>query len=418
VSAGEVGSKLHVRTVLSGSVQRSGGRMRLAAQLASAKDGLVIWSERYERDVGDVFALQDDITRSIVGALRVALGTSGPTGTGKALASHGTTNLEAYDLYLRGLYFYQQRGPGLLRAVDYFQQAIAKDSAFARAHAALAFALSSMAYYPTSGIAVSEAAQRADSSARRALALDSTLSDAHVAMALAQQLAGHWNVAASAYERALVVDPNSKIAHHQYGRFLMTFSTQYGKAVDELSRARDLDPLDASVAGMLAWAWMLRGDNDRAMAVGQRAFDIDSNIGGPARNPLLLATFESGRIAQARALAERIARSGHLGSTTTGWVSYVFGRTGDRARAVEITRQLEALPDPLKRDLGYAYLGLGDTARALSRFEQDAKQGFVITAPWGLPMFDELRASPRFAALMRSYGLDERVLTSPRGGRP
>ena len=415
LTVGQIGSQLHVRAVISGTVRRAGDRIRVHAELASATTGLALWDSSYERGVADVFAMQDELARAILGALRLRL-TGADTARGRTMGARGTANLEAYDLYLRGMYFYGRRRASLPKAIAYFQQALAKDSSFARAWSGIALALCSLMPYDTATDAT-EIARRADAAARRAVALDSTLPDAHTALARALMLAGKWHAAAAEHERAIAIDPASAIAHHMFGYYLICCSLEYRRGLDELRTAVRLDPLDPTAAGMLAFALILNGRADDAIQVAQRGFDVDSAL-GPPQNALLEATFVSGRLAAARALALRIR---NYSSGSFGFDAFVLARTGDSTAARATVRDLEALPaHNRKRLYGLvgAYLGLGDTARALNSLEKSAQASFFFPAMFGLPIFDEVRGSPRFGAVMRAYGLDDRGLSAPRGGRP
>ena len=174
VSPQQIGKTLNVGGIVEGTVRRAGDRLRVTAQLSSASDGLVVWSDSYESKAKDVFTLQDEFTKAIVTALTPAL--SGRTASSVASSSRGTDSLAAYDLYLRGHYFWAKRGTAGLRAIDYFNQAIAKDPKFARAYAGLALAQVILPEYTT---AVGDTmVDLAISDANRAMALDSTVADA------------------------------------------------------------------------------------------------------------------------------------------------------------------------------------------------------------------------------------------------
>ena len=215
----ELGRRLGVSTVLEGRVRRAGDRMRLTVQLTSVDDGLTLWSDVYERQVRDVFAMQDEIARSVVDALRARMPGVVEAQSGRALPSAGTTNPDAYDLYLRGSYLMERRGSGVAKAVEYYERAIAEDSTFARAYAALGYAL---VIWPNYGGPPAPAIERrAMDAARRALALDSTLAEGYVALAIAHEHALRWPEATDAFRRAVAADPDFAPAQYLYGLHLL-----------------------------------------------------------------------------------------------------------------------------------------------------------------------------------------------------
>ncbi|HEX9055689.1 MAG TPA: protein kinase, partial [Gemmatimonadales bacterium] len=200
----EVGRKLDVGAVLEGSVRKSGRRLRVSAQLIDAKDGYQLWSESYDRDLADVFAVQEDVARSIVAALRVRLAPA----PAAALAVRPTGDLQAYDLYLKGRFAWNQRtGPSLQEAVRYLEQAVARDSTFARAWAALADAY--LLVVPYAGGSPADTWRKAQAAAGKALALDSTSAEAYTSLAYGNTIyAWNWPAAEQNFRRAIAANPN------------------------------------------------------------------------------------------------------------------------------------------------------------------------------------------------------------------
>jgi eukaryotic-like serine/threonine-protein kinase len=407
-----LGRQLGVSAVLEGRVRRSGDRMRLTVQLTSVADGLTLWSDAYERQVTDVFRVQDEIARSIVGALRARLPGISATHPGRVAASPGTTNLEAYDLYLRGSFLLERRGSGVAKAVGYFERAIAEDSTFARAHAGLAYAL---VIWPNfGGPSPRTVERRATAAARRALALDSMLAEAYLALAVVHGGALRWREAGEAYGRAIAADSGYAPGEVQYGHYLLHVG-RVAEAEAPLRRGRAADPLSGTGSVQLAYCLALLGRYDEALAESRRAYDLDSSL-AVVHSTLARALLISGRPDEARALARAA-----LPIPFNGIAAYILGATGDRAAAATIVRELEARPRgewQTKRTLAYAYLGLGDTTRALTALDDAARAGEGPLVPLVDPMFDPLRRSERFAAAVRRFGLDERIFTALRGGRP
>jgi eukaryotic-like serine/threonine-protein kinase len=411
----ELGRQLGVTTVLEGRVRRAGGRMRLSVQLTSVSDGLTLWSDTFEREVTDVFQLQEEIARSIVAALRARLGTMLGGQADQPVAVPGTADPEAYDLYLRGTYLLERRGSGVEKSIDYFERAIAKDSRFARAHAGLSNALELMPYF--AGVPARAVERRATEAAYRALALDSSLAEAHTALAQAYQHAYRWPEAGEAFRRAIRADSSDAAARLQYGRYLV-YVGRLAEAEEQFRRARVLDPLWGTASVWLAHWYSLMGRHDEALAEGRRAWDLDSTL-ATTRTFVSLDALDAGRPGEAR----RIAGTAAMTTGFDGVLAYVHAASGDRERAAGIVRTLEARPQRewlVVTGLAYAYLGLRDTARALIALEAAARDGEITPTfiPLADRIFDPLRGSTRFAAVVRRFGLDEATFTSATGGRP
>jgi serine/threonine-protein kinase len=411
VDVRELGRRLGVSTVLEGRVRRSGDRMRLTVQLTSVGDGMTLWSEVYERQVTDVFRVQDEVAQAVVGALRARLPATMAASYDSRAPSPRTTNPDAYDLYLRATYLLERRGSGVAKAVEYFERAIAEDSTFARAYAGLAFALEVSPNF--TGMPPRAVEQRATRAARRALALDPTLAEAYTALGMTHMYAYRWREAGEAFSRAVAADPGFAPGGYIYGLYLLRVG-RISEAEAPIRRARNADPLSGTASQMLAYVLSLMGKYDESLAESRRAYELDSSL-AVMHSVLAAIVLADGRPDEARALARA-----RLGLPFNGVAAYVLGATGDRAAAAEMVRELEARRGEwhVARALSYAYLGLGDTARALTALEASARAGEAPIIPLADPMFDPVRRSARFAAAVRLYGLDEKLLTSPRGGRP
>jgi eukaryotic-like serine/threonine-protein kinase len=412
IDARSVGKELGVDATLEGTVQRSLDRLRVTAQLTRTTDGVALWSNSYERDVRDVFAVQDDITKAIVGELRLTL--AGNAGGDRPLVA-GTTNFDAYNAYLRGVYLLEHRGPGVIKAIEYFQDAIAKDSGLARAWGTLSEALELTPYFASTPPSTIEA--RAVAAAQHALALDSTVTEAYIGLALARDHAFRWQEAEAEYRRAIAVEPTSAVAHLQYGRHLM-HRGRIGEAMAEFRRATQLDPVSGTAFVWLAHTYALSGNYDSALAIGRRSRELDPGL-MLARTIGAQDAVEAGHLDEARALV-----SGFVGTAPwRGQAMYSLARAGDTAVVRATIRELERMPPDtwlVHTGLAYAYLGLRDTSHALTELER-ALASREIAPKWNTfsdRMYDPIRSSARFAAIVRGYNLDERVITSRYGGRP
>ena len=296
----EIGRTLDVAGLVEGTVRRAGDRLRVTAQLTSTSDGKVLWSDSYEKRATDVFAVQDELTEAIVAALAPQLRGAGSASV--AEASRGTADAEAYDLYLRGRYFWAMRGAeNLRRAVGYFKDAIAKDPQFARAHAGLAMTYSVLPYFmpdPADTLTLLGIAN-----ARRAIALDSTLADAHLGLAASLSVRGEPHAALPHDYIAIALDPSNATAHQWHGDNLVTLGRP-DEALVELRQAVKLDPLSAIAHNDLAGALTYLRRFDEAIASSRRAVEL----GGEYHNMIgAMAYFSAGRSDSAVALAKRVA---------------------------------------------------------------------------------------------------------------
>jgi TolB-like protein/Tfp pilus assembly protein PilF len=408
VDARDVGRTLGVGLVLQGSVRRAAAQLRVSAQLTNARDGKELWSESFDSDTKGVFALQDELTRAITTALAARL-SSRSAASAPAQVAQGTSSAEAYDQYLRGRFLLLQRRR-LPQAVVLFQNAIDKDSTFARAYAGLGETLEYLPYF--AGTPATEIRERAMRAANRALTLDSTLSEAHVALGLAHMHAWEWSVAGAEFRRAIAIDSTDASAHTQYARFLLyTARTREAKA--EIDRAQKLEPYSAVISSWVVALLSLLGQHEAALAESRRAFEMDSTS-APVIQFSTYAYIAAGKNADARRIAERSTLK------TAPFISelaYADGVSGDRDSALRIAREFEAQhPRPWFSELviAVAHLSVGDTARALDALERatDAHEIWPSFTPLCDYSFDPLRTSPRFAALIRRVGLDDRLFTS------
>jgi Flp pilus assembly protein TadD len=225
-----------------------------------------------------------------------------------------------------------------------------------------------------------------------------------------------WREADEALQRAVAVDPGFAPGEYFYGSYLLRVG-RLADGEEHMRRARIADPLSVPASGLLAYSLSLRGRYDEALAESRRGYDLDSSSAG-ARGFVPLAMLRAGHSEEARAMARVAVLPPFNG---VGVSAYVLAASGDRAGAVATVRELEALPRgewSVATGLTYAYLGLGDTARALAALETAVRAGERPYITFGDPMFDPVRRSPRFAEAVRSLGLDQRLFTSPTGGRP
>ncbi|HUF64674.1 MAG TPA: protein kinase, partial [Gemmatimonadaceae bacterium] len=265
-----IGAKLNVDAVLEGRVRRSGDRLRLFVQLTNVANGLSLWSESYEREVKDVFAVQEDVAIAIATALRVRLagGAAAPV-----VADAGTQDIQAYDLYLRGRYQWHRRN--LSAAGSLFEQAAAKDPGFARAHAGIAITYALLPEYVD--FPLEESRRRTEEAAGRALALDSTIAEAYSALGLSRLHSWRWSEAEQAYTRAIALEPRNSTAHQWYGEYLYQ-TGRLDESLVEMRTATTLDPLAPIPAIAHAYVLSAAGRATESLIESRRALELGSHI--------------------------------------------------------------------------------------------------------------------------------------------
>jgi eukaryotic-like serine/threonine-protein kinase len=399
----EVGRRLDVGAVLEGSVRKSGNRMRIAAQLVSVADGYQLWSQAYDRELTDVFAIQEEIARAIVEALRVKLGVA----EGAALSTAPTKDLEAYDLYLKGRFAWNQRtAAAMTEAVRYLEQAVARDSGFARAWAALADAY--ILLVPYAGASREETWPKARTAAQRALALDSTSAEAHTALAYGTMIyAWDWPAAEASFRRAIAADPDYATAHHWYGDFLAGRG-RLEESVREMERALALDPLSRIIGTELGWVYYLVRRNHEAEAQVRRTLALDPNY--PHGSLILgLVFLAEGKYREAiQALRRGIELGGDYDLQYAALIQ-AYARAGERSTAL---RLMGELTERAKRGefgpftLAVAYGGLGETDRGIALLHRAIEERDIFMPEIFFdPLLDPLRRDPRFREVEKQMGV-------------
>jgi serine/threonine-protein kinase len=402
---GEIGRKLHVGAVVEGSVRKEGNRLRVSAQLINAADGYHLWSETYDRELQDVFAVQDELARSIAQALQAKLGPAHPALAGSAASA----DLGAYDLYLRGRYAWSKRTPsGLAEAIRDFEEAAARNPRWARAYASLA-----QVYWMAPSFKVASgtvAYPRARRAAERAVALDSTLSEAHTALAdlLMQDL--DWPGAEREFHQAIAIGPNDSQAHFFYSRYLQAMGL-LAESTRELEEAAQLDPLSPIIGSQLGVAYHLEGRDDAALAQFRHTLELDPRFAITHLTLGLLLAYRGDSGAALPELREGVRLSGRQ-PTALGWLAMILGRFGDRSGACELIGELKQAPDTLGAQdfpLAMGYLGLGERDSALTYLERAARRrDFLLALNLVSPYLDPVRSDPRFRRVRQLLRLPEK----------
>jgi len=411
VPAQQIGHTLHVGGIVEGTVRRAGDRLRITAQLTSASDGLVVWSDAYESSATDVFQVQDEFTREIVSALEPAL--RGSTAATVADASRGTMDPAAYDLYLKGRYYFAKRGgANVQRSIGYFQQAIEHDPRFARAHAQLAMAYVVLPDYVTTNTDSVETLAAA--SAERALALDSTVADAHLVRCGAEHAAAHFAEAERECRTALALEPNDPTAHMWHGENLAWLG-RLPEALVEVGKATGLDPLSPILAAEESQDIYMTRDFTRALSANAHAIAMDSTLTVNLLAGALEETF-SGHPEQAVPRAEKAYREDPTLPGTLGALVLTYAAAGRWTDAERVRAQIARAHEqrrPRKGDM----LSYDDLAAALAFGIPPAERASVIQRiDWSDvvaialgscdPIFDPLKTDPAFPPVMHRLGID------------
>lgn len=391
----EVGRALNVNTVLEGSVRKSGNRVRITVQLVSASDGYHLWSERYDREMKDIFDVQEEITLAVVGALKVKL-----LGKEKAaVLKRYTDNIEAYQLYLRGNYhLYKFTPDNLQQAIRYFDGAIAQDPDYALAYTGLA-----AAYGIGTDFGVESGAAQMEANARKAITLDPTLAEAHAMLAAFS----FWNKqevaqAQDEFMRALKLNPNSVIVRHYYSWFLIAMA-RFEEAQEHLRRALELDPLSPSINVDQGLPLYFSRRYAEARVCCERALKLDANFGyahvrlaeaceGVGDAACAISEFERAlAIVYDNTVKVQLARA--LASA---------GRKEDARRLLEELTTPEAALSTSPYYVALAYAAISESDKAFDKLERAlAERDKWIGWMKVDPRLDSLRSDPRFQDLLR-----------------
>ena len=405
----EIGKALNVTMLLEGTVQRESGRLRVTARLINIADGATLWSDMFERQATDLFKVQDEISNAIVSAVAPELGNT--IALAGSSAARGTDDLAAYDLYLRGRFFFQKRGEDALRsALAFFEQAAAKDPAFARAYTGIADVYAVLPLY--ADVRIDSVLPLGLRSIDKAIALDSTVPEAYASRANLLGVGWRWSEAERDYQRALVLNPNYATAHQWYGELLLV-NGRIDEALSQLHRATELDALSPVAFGSYGLALGIAKRDVQAQAAVRHALDLDSTL---LVTRMMAGTVQlyGNRVAEAIRQLEPARQLDTTNTFTLGVLGYAYGKAGRAAPARDIVRRLQKVPNQNSAAGAAArvYLGLGDTAQALTMLERAAAQHDMSfsTEVLAEPFFDPIRHSPRFAAVVARVGLDKRLL--------
>ena len=399
VDVREIGLELGVDKVLEGSVRKAGNRLRISVQLIGAGDGFQLWSEKFDRELADVFAIQDEVTSAIVENLKVQL-----FGQEKAgLFKRSTEDPEAYNLALKGRHFLNKRTEeDLRRSIVYFDKMVERDPASSLGYAGLADAYNSLGYF--NFLPAQEASAKARAAAEKALAIDGGLADAHASLGRAK-LFFEWNSegAEKDLRRAIECNPGCVIAHHTLA-FTLSALGRHDEARAVIQQAQILDPLSPAINAATGWVLYLAREYERAIEQSEKTLEIDQNH-HVAYTIKGLSLMEKGRSNEAIAAFQKALALEPSDLAPLGYLGVCYGRAGRNEECLRLLQEMDDLYQrkyvpPLYKAL--LLLGLGRKHQALEWLEK----AFEARIPWMIflrvwPIFDPLRKEPRFAEVIQ-----------------
>jgi TolB-like protein/DNA-binding winged helix-turn-helix (wHTH) protein/Flp pilus assembly protein TadD len=398
----QIGHELGVQYVLEGSVRRDSDKVRISAQLIQVKDQSHVWARQYDRELNNLLSLEDEIAREIAGGIQLTLGSANHIDSARHQVSLSPNSYEAYDLYLRGLYFWNKRtAPDFERAIEYFQQATEKDPNYAQAYTGLADSYVLMAGY--GDVPPKEFMPKARAAALRAVELDDTLAEAHVSLGvIAQDYDWDWPTVEREYRRAIELNPNYPTAHQWYAESL-ALQGRFDEAFVEIERARQLDPLSLIIGSDYAVILYFSRQYDRAIEQFRSVLDREPRF--PRAHMVTYAYVEKGMYAEALADIQNWRRLGD--GSQSMLLAYVLGRAGQQVEARQALRDLQLRPGEKSYaySIAVAYLGIGDNEKAITWLQKSYTERTITTALRVDPTFDPLRSDPRFQQLLRGMRL-------------
>ena len=403
----KVGQELGVNAVLSGRIVQRGDQLTISAELVDVRNNRLLWGEQYDRKVSDLLATQREIAREIVEKLKLKV-----SGEEKGLAKHYTESNEAYQLYLKGRFYWNKRTEeGLQKALDNFQQAIEKDPNFALAYSGLADTYDLLGAVDAGGtMAPNDALPKAKIAALKAMAIDQTLAEPHVSLAHARYLYDRdWVTAEREFNRAIELNPNYPQAHHWYAIYL-AWAGRSDQAVAEARRALELDPLSLPINMTLGWVLCIGRQEDQGIEQLRKTIEMDPNF-VIAHHRLGLGYEQKGMYSEAIAEFQKLYHLPGGKQIAVAALGHAYAASGKREDAQKAIAELQELSKQRyvsAASIAIIYAALGDKDQAfawLGKADKDHDLGFSRLKVE--PRFDSLRSDHRFADLVRRVGLTQ-----------
>ncbi len=400
----EIGQKLKVNSILEGSVRKSGNKLRITAQLINVEDGYHLWSERYDRELEDIFDIQDEISLAILDALKVKL-----LGAEKAtVLKRYTDNTEAYQLYLLGRFHYNKWTglEGYMKAVGFYNEAIKKDSEYVLAYTGLASCYLNLWFF--SHLPPEESLSKMKEATFRSLEIDDEIAESHVSLAR-MKFWHEWDFegADREFKRAIELNPSHAEAYEQYSMFL-GITEKSAEALQYSRKAIELDPFSIMINWGTGWTYWMIGDYSLMHEQAKKLIELEPNFYG---GHLILGTqmWTMGRFEEA--LSElTMAVAQNNGSFTLSFLGCLFGNIGNQEKAKEVLQKLNEMmgKQPVGNyDLASVYAGIGEKDFALNYLDKGLKQheGMMVFLKQWAKLIPWYKDDPRIIALEKKIGL-------------
>ena len=404
-SVAEIGRELQVGTVLEGSVRKAGNQLRITVQLIDVATEGHLLSANYDREFKDVFAIQSEVAQQVAAVLKIKL----LAGVKQQIEKKGTENLEAYNLYLRGRFFWNKRTvEDFKKAMEHFNQAIELDPNFSLAYAGLASTYFMMPQYAK--LPSKDFIPKARAAAIKALQIDSTLAEAHATMAfIKSDFEWDWAGAGDEFRRAIEQSPNDATAHHWYSRYFRQ-QGRFDEALTEIKRAQELDPQSLIINVNLGDVYYLKGDYDKAIAQYRKTLELDPNFAlahlrlGEAYVEKRMFNEAISEFQQVRTLLGK----GPFGLSSLGRAYALSGRRMEALKVLDELNELAKQGYSLELDRAEVHNALGEKDKALDWLEKAVEEHAFGTSNLKVsPSWTNLRREPRFIALLKKIGLDK-----------
>ena len=400
----QVGQQLNVRTILEGSIRKAGNKVRISVQLTNVSDGFLLWTEKFEREIKDIFEIQDEIAQAIVKALKIKL-------IGKKdekIYKNYTENVEAYSDYLRGRYHWNKRtSDAVKRSIDYFNLAIEKDQQYALAFAGLADAYIILGLY--GALPPKFVMPKAKAAAQDALEIDQELAEAHTSLGCIKSVFDwDWEGAEKELKQGIDLNPNYALAHHWYAINYLTSMGRFEEAVEEIKKALDLDPISLVINTTVGLVYYFASEYEKAKDIFLQTLEVESNF---AMAHFFLGQTYTQKKEYDKALVEFEEANQLFGGSTNMLATYgtteaLAGKKGDA------TSMLESLLSTSKEeyvsayDIAMIYTGLGDIDQAFNWLEKAVEEHSYLLIYLNVdPILDPLRSDKRFNTIQKKMSL-------------
>ncbi len=399
----KIASELGVDAVMTGSFAKRGDNLNITVELVDARSNKSMWGEQYERKMSDLLATQREIATTITQKLELKL-----TGNETGIAKKYTNSNDAYQLYMRGRYSFAKRTKDeMLRSIGYFREAVKLDPDFALAWARISEVYGSMPAYPY--VSPKEAFPEAKAAAQKALELDPSLSEAHTFLAYALVIYDwDWAAGEREFKRGIELDPNNFSAHFRYGQIYLMPIGRFDEGISEMTRGLNAEPLDMNMGISVAWGEEIRGQNDKALELARKAYDMEPNH-PLARWMLAQVLNEMGRHEEAISICEKWLNDDPDNQLALRDAGIAYAKTGRRDKAEAMIARYREIAKtqwvPTSR-IGAIYAALGEKDKAFAEFEKAFADRDWDIFRLNVEVYSRpLRDDPRYTAMIKRLNL-------------